>query len=113
MSEDPAFLGIGDPAIIKSLTKLDQQTLLSDPQMLNSYAYGRNNPLAYRDADGNFAFLIPLAVYAAVNASWLVPTVVTWSGAATLAISVPLVGGQVVSYIHGDYATGDRFGSAT
>lgn len=32
--------------------------LLRDPQQLNSYSYGRNNPLAYKDADGKRVELV-------------------------------------------------------
>jgi RHS repeat-associated protein len=41
-SQDPAFL---------NLTHLELQ--LVDPQSWNSYAYARNNPLAFMDPDGN------------------------------------------------------------
>ena len=46
LSEDPAFVEL--PADKFS-------TLLADPQQWNSYAYGRNNPLTYRDPDGNWS----------------------------------------------------------
>jgi RHS repeat-associated protein len=37
---------------------VDQKTLLENPQALNSYAYGNNNPLRFKDPDGLFAFAI-------------------------------------------------------
>lgn len=36
----------------------------NDFKSFNRYAYGFNNPYKYHDPDGNFAFLIPLAIYA-------------------------------------------------
>jgi RHS repeat-associated protein len=36
--------------------------ILSDPQRLNRYTYGLNNPYRYIDPDGEFPFLIPLAI---------------------------------------------------
>ncbi len=54
VSQDPVFLAMGDNSQIKAITKQELQQLLSDPQLLSSYAYGRNNPLVFRDPDGNF-----------------------------------------------------------
>lgn len=36
----------------KRRARAQQEKLLSDPQQLNSYAYAKNNPLAYVDPDG-------------------------------------------------------------
>jgi hypothetical protein len=46
------------------LSQQDQQTFLSDPQQLNSYSYGRNNPITQKDPGGNsgvaaLPFLLP------------------------------------------------------
>ena len=54
MSQDPVFLNMG----------VDKRTkaLLPDPQLQNAYGYARNNPLAFKDATGEIAFLaIPAA----------------------------------------------------
>ena len=43
-----------------------QKKYLSNPQVLNSYSYSINNPLAYRDANGKFlveAVLLALTIY--------------------------------------------------
>ncbi len=54
ISQDPAFLAVGDYSTLKSKTGQDLQSYLSDPQGFNSYAYARNNPLAYIDETGDF-----------------------------------------------------------
>jgi RHS repeat-associated protein len=41
---------------LKSLTGMNQQDLLSNPQALNSYAYALNNPLRYNDPTGNLSW---------------------------------------------------------
>jgi len=51
LSEDPAFLLIGDPAFSDRYSRTLEQ-FLADPQLLNSYSYARNNPLKYTDPDG-------------------------------------------------------------
>ncbi len=111
LSEDPAFLDLSESQtfIFKYQRSLEQH--LSNPQNLNSYSYGLNNPVTFRDPQGEVVPII-IAAYLVANASWLVPAVMTWTAAATLAISTPLVGGQVVSYINGDSVTGDRLGDA-
>ncbi|MBX4197798.1 FG-GAP-like repeat-containing protein [Candidatus Parcubacteria bacterium] len=58
ISQDPLFLALGDEQKVKNITRKSQQEILSDPQMLNSYAYARNNPLIYVDQDGQFSFSI-------------------------------------------------------
>jgi RHS repeat-associated protein len=107
VSVDPAYSAVGNAGQLKSKTGLDLKTYLSNPQAQNSYSYATNNPLIYIDKTGNFAFLIPIAVYVAVYAPVWVPAVVTFSAAATLAISAPLMGGSVYSYSKGDYKTGN------
>ena len=52
LSEDPTFLAIGDPALVKRLTGQDQRTFLSDPQQLNSMSYSRDNPVTRKDPSG-------------------------------------------------------------
>jgi RHS repeat-associated protein len=65
VSQDSVSLAMGDNAKIKELTKQELTQLLSDPQVLNSYAYARNNPLVYRDSDGNFIQFAVAAVFMA------------------------------------------------
>ncbi len=50
LSEDPVFLSIGSQSS-KSLT-----SILRDPQMLDSYSYGRDNPVNMVDRDGRWSF---------------------------------------------------------
>src|SRR5262249_25501515 len=54
-SEEPIFLSIGDPTQVKQLSQKDQPTYLTDPQVLNSYSYGRDNPITQKDANGKQA----------------------------------------------------------
>ena len=41
---------------LKSLTGMNQQDTLANPQALNSYAYALNNPLRYNDPTGNLSW---------------------------------------------------------
>jgi RHS repeat-associated protein len=38
LSEDPSFLAVGDQTQVRQVTGREQQALLSDPQLLNSYS---------------------------------------------------------------------------
>src|SRR5262245_7773811 len=49
ISQDPSFLSIGDLNLVKQVTGRDQQTFLADPQLANSYSYGRDNPITQKD----------------------------------------------------------------
>ena len=57
LSQDSVYLSLGS-----GIDKREQVALL-DPQMQNSYAYARNNPVKHTDPDGEFAFVIPLIAY--------------------------------------------------
>ena len=52
ISQDPIHLAIGNPAQLRAISGLSQNYFLQDPQLLNSYAYARGNPLRYSDPDG-------------------------------------------------------------
>jgi len=53
ISQDSVFLSIGDQAKLKQYAGQDQAEVLADPQQMNSYAYGRDNPIARSDPSGN------------------------------------------------------------
>ena len=55
LSEDPAFLAIGNPQKIKQMTGQDIRQYLADPQQLNSYSYAQDNPIRYKDPKGENA----------------------------------------------------------
>ncbi len=69
-SQDPVFKAVGSPDAEKIANKKLQE-ILSDPQLLNSYNYARNNPIIYSDPAGEIAFvpllLIIYGVYSAAN----------------------------------------------
>jgi RHS repeat-associated protein len=52
LSQDPSFLAVGDTNQLKQVTGRDQQMFLADPQLANSYSYGRDNPITQKDPDG-------------------------------------------------------------
>jgi RHS repeat-associated protein len=54
LSEDPTVLAVGTPDQLKQLSQRDQRAFLSDPQQLNSYSYGRDNPVTQKDPNGLF-----------------------------------------------------------
>jgi RHS repeat-associated protein len=61
-SEEPIFLSMGDATQVKQLSQKDQPTYLADPQALNSYSYGRDNPISQKDANGKQAVQVAGAV---------------------------------------------------
>jgi RHS repeat-associated protein len=70
VSQDPAYLSLG----VNNFEKKYNRTLkqhLSNPQCLNSYGYANNNPLTYRDENGEILPLIAagaVALYAVAEA---------------------------------------------
>ncbi|MCC7356744.1 MAG: VCBS repeat-containing protein [Candidatus Doudnabacteria bacterium] len=54
LSQDPVFLALGNEEGVQQKTQQELQEILSDPQLLNSYSYARNNPLAYIDENGEW-----------------------------------------------------------
>jgi RHS repeat-associated protein len=52
LTQDPTFLALGNPSQLKQLTQQEQNKLLTDPQLLNSYGYARDNPITNKDATG-------------------------------------------------------------
>ena len=84
LSEDPTHLTVGDPARLVAMTGYTQDQILSDPQLLNSYSYGRDNPIRFKDPKGT----CPIC------------------GAILLAGGIGTVGG-VANQAFSDYLTGD------
>jgi RHS repeat-associated protein len=55
ISQDPTFLAIGNSDQLKQLTQQEQSKFLSDPQQMNSYNYGKDNPITQKDPNGLLA----------------------------------------------------------
>lgn len=58
-----------DPVTCRMLSPDNYVPLPWNTQGYNRYGYANNNPLIYKDADGNFFFLIPILVGAFVGAA--------------------------------------------
>ncbi|GGG85239.1 RHS repeat-associated core domain-containing protein [Paenibacillus radicis (ex Gao et al. 2016)] len=52
-----------DPSTARFLEQDTFEGELKNPLSLNQYTYAHNDPISYSDPTGNFAFLIPLAIY--------------------------------------------------
>jgi RHS repeat-associated protein len=52
ISEEPIFQSLGDASQVAQLSGQSQQSSLRDPQQLNSYSYGRDNPISKKDPTG-------------------------------------------------------------
>jgi RHS repeat-associated protein len=72
LGEEPIFVAMGDRNRVSQLAQQDQQIYLRDPQQLNSYAYGRDNPVSRKDITGRQAD--PISVTVELTAPEWVPT---------------------------------------
>jgi RHS repeat-associated protein len=75
ISEDSVHLALGNPAQVASITGQDMQGYLADPQCLNSYSYGKNNPLEFSDWTGNSSYD---ALLDSARHSFAFGQIVTW-----------------------------------
>ncbi|HLA82526.1 MAG TPA: RHS repeat-associated core domain-containing protein, partial [Thermoleophilia bacterium] len=57
-----------DPALGRFVSRDPIPGKVTDPRTLNPYGYAYGNPARYVDPDGQFAFLIPVAVWVLANA---------------------------------------------
>lgn len=91
ISEDPSFLTIGDPNQVKQNTNQDQQAYLSDPQQLNAYSYGRDNPITQKDPNGKFAITaaIPFLALPEISLSGFAGPLGVIGAAALAPIAIP------------------------
>src|SRR5262249_18746001 len=58
LSEEPIFQALGDTNQVSQLAGQSQQSYLTDPQQLNSYSYGRDNPITNKDTNGKKVELV-------------------------------------------------------
>lgn len=54
LSEDPVHIAFGDRVRTEEITRGSMEKLLTDPQLLNSYSYAKNNPIVYKDPEGEY-----------------------------------------------------------
>jgi RHS repeat-associated protein len=67
LTEDPSFLALGDAIEFKKTANREQQEFLADPQLANSYGYGRDNPVLHKDPDGK---IVPFIIGALAAYGW-------------------------------------------
>jgi RHS repeat-associated protein len=89
LSEDPVFLG--DP----------KQQALTDPQSLNSYSYGNDNPVTKSDPNGKY---IEISAGATIPFAW-------WSGAVGVRFNADLSGAVAFAGAGPGYGEGFHIGS--
>jgi len=77
-----------------------------DPQAQNSYSYVNNNPLKYKDYNGEILPL--LAAYAVVYAPVWIPAVITATAAVTATIASYNLGQAIKNTAKGDYKAADK-----
>ncbi|MEK7113597.1 MAG: hypothetical protein AAB873_02090, partial [Patescibacteria group bacterium] len=63
LGQDAVFLALGNSKNLKSLG-VEQNAVLRDPQMMNSYSYAKGNPITLSDPNGN----CPMCVTALIGA---------------------------------------------
>lgn len=63
VSQDPSFLDIGAPGFGRRYERTLEQHLMN-PQALNSYSYGLNNPITHKDPEGEIVPLVIAGVWA-------------------------------------------------
>ena len=85
LSEDPVFLAVGNPDQVKQLSQQDQQQVLRDPQLLNSYGYASDNPITRSDPSGKFLPLLMALGFSAEGAA-VVTAALEYYGYATAGV---------------------------
>lgn len=58
ISQDPAYLAVGNDTELEEKTNLRRVDYLANPQFANSYSYTINNPINLQDKSGEFVFLL-------------------------------------------------------
>lgn len=103
---DPVSLYLYDNNQLKEKVNRSQQDILVNPQNLNNYSYAINNPIVFRDKDGQF----PMFFYAA--AARFNP-IVEMSFLAIGAVSATSFLGSALGYtLEGDFKTAQAYRDA-
>ena len=68
LSQDPVFLTLGHASAIQKLTGSSQESVIQQPQILNSTSYANNNPISQKDPTGLYApIIVAIATFALTN----------------------------------------------
>lgn len=106
LSQDPAYLLFGNEKEFANKYGRTLAMYLTDPQNNNSFSYVGNNPLKYKDYNGEIVPII--AAYATAYAPVWIPALITTSAAIGASFTGWNLGQSIKSFAQGDSKATDQ-----